>query len=285
MLTQLTQGLGTAATSVGAFLPKLLGFIVVLAIGWIVAKIIEVAVRGVLHRTGFNRLVERGTMRRAMERSKYDASELVGRIVYYFALLFVFEFAFGVFGPNPVSTVLTAIIAYLPRVIAAGVIVVIGAAIAAFAREVTDAALGRLSYSTVAGNVAAGAVLYITAFAALDELAVASSIVIGLFYASLAAIAGTIIVAAGGGGIPVARAWWQRASDRVESEAPMIAQETQGASERVKARAGERQQQAQQAGGQMREQMQPPSGDGDREHQPAGSSSGSTRNAPPRERR
>jgi hypothetical protein len=278
MLQQLTNGLGAAAVAVGLFIPKLIGFLVVLVIGWIVAKAIEGAVRGILHRTGFNRLVERGGIKQALSRSKYDASELLARIAYYATMLFVLQFAFGAFGANPVSAVLTGVIAYLPRVFAAGLIVVIGAAVAAFAREAIDAIMGGLSYGRAVAGFAAGAILFVTAFMALDELAIATSIVTGLFYASLAAVAGTIIVAAGGGGIPIMTDWWRRASNRVEAEAPAIKEQTQGASERVKGRAEERMQQAKQATGQPSEteQGRVPVGTGSRTMGTGGGTGGDT---------
>ena len=52
--------------------------------------------------------------------------------------------------------------------------------------------------------------------------------------------AGILIVAVGGGGIPVMTEWWRRGSMRVEAEAPQIAQQTQGAQERIRQRTQER---------------------------------------------
>jgi hypothetical protein len=242
-------GLGVAAARVGTFLVQFVGFLAVLLIGWIVARIVQSAIAGILHRANFDRLVERGGVNKALARSKYDAAGILARIGFWAVMLVTLQLGFSVFGPNPVSAILTGIVAYLPRLFAAGLIVVVGAALAGIVREIIDAAIGNLSYGATIAGVTAGAIIYVTAFMALDQLGIAPAIVQGLFYASLAAIAGTIIVAAGGGGIPVMTQWWQRASTRVEAEAPMIAEQTQGASERVKQRAQERTQQAKQMAG------------------------------------
>lgn len=238
------SGLGVAAARLGTFLVQFVGFLLILAIGWIVARAVQGAIAGILHRVHFDDMVERGGVKKALQRTGWDVSWILGRIAFWTVMLFTLQFAFGVFGPNPISGVLTAIIAYLPRVFAAALIVVIGAAVAVLVREAVDAAIGGVSYGKALAGIAGGAVLFVATFMALDELAIASAIVTGLFYGSIAAIAGTVIVAVGGGGIPVMTDWWRRASTRVETAAPEIKMQAQGASERVKERANERQEQA-----------------------------------------
>jgi hypothetical protein len=286
MIQQLTTGLATGAALVGAWIPKLIAFGLILLIGWAIARGLQAIVKGVLQRVGFDRLVERGGVKRAMSRSKYDAAGLLARIVFWAAMLFVFQLAFGVFGPNPVSGLIASIVGYLPLVFAAALIVVIGAAVAAAARELIDAALGGLSYGRAVADVAAGAIIYVTAIAALSQLNIAPAIVNGLFYATLAAIAGILIVAVGGGGIPVMTDWWRRGSTRVEQEAPQIAQQTQGAQERIKQRSQERMEQAKQKTG-MGGGQQSGEHDGQRtaERQPVGTATTPPGTTPPRPQR
>ncbi|HEY3317646.1 MAG TPA: hypothetical protein VGK50_04420 [Coriobacteriia bacterium] len=265
-MAAILAGLATAAARLGTFLVQLVGFLVVLGIGWIIARVVQSAIAGILHRLRFDNLVERGGVKTALARTGWDASGILGRIAFWAVMLFTLQFAFGVFGANPVSGVLNSLIAYLPRVFAAALIVIIGAAVAGFVRDAVDAAVGGVGYGRTLAAFAGGAVLYVAAFMALDELAIATSIVTGLFYASLAAIAGTIVVAAGGGGIPVMQQWWQRASQRVETEAPAMMEQVQGASERIKERTQERVEQVQEA-----------------QREPAGTRSGGAGTMPPRD--
>ena len=214
-------------------------FIAILVIGYFVAKLICKVLNRVLERVGFDRLVERGGVKRALDRSRWDASDILSKLAFYFVMLFTLQLAFGVFGPNPVSTMLTAIIAYLPNVFVAMIILVIAAAIATGVKQMVQAALGGLRYGRTLGSIASVAVMFIGVFAALNQLNIAPEIVNGLFYATLAVVAGSAIIAIGGGGVVPMRRVWDRALNRLEQEAPRLKQEAQGAGERIKERAEE----------------------------------------------
>src|ERR1700712_4720932 len=113
-----------------AFVPLLVLALVILIVGLIVAKVIQKAISKILTRVGFGRAVERGGIKKALERSKFDASDVVAKIVYYALVLFVLQFAFGVFGPNPISDLIYKIIAFIPALIVAIIIVIVAAALA-----------------------------------------------------------------------------------------------------------------------------------------------------------
>jgi hypothetical protein len=204
------------------FLPTFFAFLAILIIGWFVAKAIAKVVDRILERVGFDRAVERGGVGRAMARTEYDASTLVAKLVFYTLLLFVLQLAFGLWGPNPISELLFGVIAFLPRLIVAIVIVVVAAAIASGVRDIVAGSLGGLSYGRTLANVAAGVILVIGVFAALNQVQIAPAIVTGLFYAMLAIVAGSAIIAIGGGGIGPMRKQWEKAIDRIEDEAPRL---------------------------------------------------------------
>jgi hypothetical protein len=214
-------------------------FIAILVIGYFVAKLVCKVLNRVLERVGFDRLVERGGMKRALDRSRWDASDILSKLAFYFVMLFTLQLAFGVFGPNPVSQMLTSIIAYLPNVFAALIIVVVAGAIAAGVKNMVQAAIGGLRYGRTLGTVASVAIMFVGIFAALNQLNIAPAIVNGLFYAALFVVAGSATIAVGGGGIMPMRRVWDRALNRVEQEAPRLKQEAQGAGERIKERAEE----------------------------------------------
>src|SRR5215211_3272694 len=109
----LTTGLEQAWTNFITFVPKLLLAAVVLIGGYFVAKVFCRILSAILDRVGFDRLVERGGIKRALARTRYDASSLLGKLLFYTVMLFVLQFAFGIFGPNPISALLTAVIAFL----------------------------------------------------------------------------------------------------------------------------------------------------------------------------
>lgn len=230
----LEGGLERAWESILTFVPKLLGFLLILGVGYFLAKALEKLLDRILERVGFDRLVERGGVQRALSRSKLDASSILARIVFYVAFLFILQLAFGLFGPNPISDLLEGIIAFLPNLFVAVVIVVITAAVATGAKTVVESILGGLSYGRILAVTAAGAIWVIGIAAALNQVNIAPEIVNGLFYAMLALVVGVGIVAIGGGGIQPMRDRWQRALMRIDQEAPRIRQEAQGAGERVR---------------------------------------------------
>jgi hypothetical protein len=215
-------GLERAWANVATFVPKLAAALLILLVGWLVAKAVASILNKVLERVGFDRAVERGGLRQALARSKYDPSDILAKVVYWTIMLLVLQLAFGVFGANPISDLLRGLIAYLPNVFVAILIIVIAAAVA---RAVTDLLSNLLSAVQGGQLIARGAgiaILLFAAFAALDQLQIAPRIVTGLWYAILAAVVGSVIVAVGGGGIRTMQRYWERAAGRAEARGPEL---------------------------------------------------------------
>ena len=236
---EFSEGVEDAWARVANFVPKLLGFLVILAIGYFIAKAIAKAVDVVLERVGFDKAVERGGIKSALAKSKYDASDLLAKVVFYGLFLIVLQMAFGVFGANPVSDLIASVIAYLPKVIVAVVIIVVASAIAAGVKELVGNALGGLSYGKTLATAASVAIVVIGAFAALNQLQIAPAIVNGLFYAILAVVVGSAIIAIGGSGIQPMRSRWENALQKYDAEKPNLQREMDGAGARMKDRAVE----------------------------------------------
>ena len=216
MIPALAAGLAVVV----AFVPKLLLAIVILVVGLIVARLLSRALSRLLTRVGFDRLVERGGIARALASSQLDPSDIVAKLVYYALVLFVLEFAFGVFGPNPISTVLATIIGYLPQVIVAIIIVIIAAAIAAAAKTLIQGTLGGLSYGKVLANAASIGVLFLGVIAALNQLGIAFTVTTPVLITVLATIGGVIVVGVGGGLIKPMQSRWESYLTRVEADLP-----------------------------------------------------------------
>lgn len=212
------QGVQDAWSRVATFVPKLLGFLIILLVGYFIAKALQKIVAAALERVGFDRLVERGSLKTALARSKTDASDILGVIVFWTIFLIVLQLAFGVFGTNPVSDMIAGIVAYLPNLFVAVVILVIAAAVAKVVTDILAATLGAVEGGTWIARGAGVAILVIGIFAALNQLQIAPAIVNGLFYAILAVIVGSAIVAVGGGGIKTMQRYWERTATGLESK-------------------------------------------------------------------
>ena len=204
--------------SVVAIAPKALLFLVILVVGWLIAKLIGKAVDKILERVGFDRAVERGGIRRALEHSNYDASTIVGKIVYYALVLFVLQMAFGVFGPNPVSGLLTAVIAFLPRLFIALVIIVVVAAIAAGVRDIVANSLSGFSYGRTVANIASVFIIGLGVIAALSQMGIAVAVTLPVLVAVLATVGGILVVGVGGGLVRPMQARWENYLTSAERE-------------------------------------------------------------------
>jgi flagellar biosynthesis protein FliQ len=218
----LEGGLEAAWENTIAFLPKLLGFFVILLLGFFIAKALASLLDKLLERAGFDRWVERGVLRTTFERSRFDPSDVISMIVFWGLFLVALQLAFGIWGPNPISDLIEGILAYLPNILVAVIIVVIAGAIARAVTDLLTATLSAVSGGRWIARGAGVAVLVIGIFAALNQLQVAPEIVNGLFYAMLAIVVGSAIVAVGGGGIRTMQRYWERWTMRMETTSEEI---------------------------------------------------------------
>ncbi|MEU1364423.1 hypothetical protein ABZ356_31850 [Micromonospora zamorensis] len=223
MSDNVSDAVGDALRSVMLFLPKAVAFLAILVAGWLIAKAVLKIVEKVLERVGFDRAVERGGIRRALSRSRYDASDIVAKLVYYGLLLFTLQLAFGIWGPNPISDLLGAVIAWLPRAFVAIVIVVVAAAIANAVKDIISGALGGLSYGRVLATIASVFILGLGVIAALNQIGVATAVTTPVLIAVLATIGGILVVGVGGGLIRPMQSRWEAWLTRAEQESQQIA--------------------------------------------------------------
>jgi hypothetical protein len=214
----LTSGL----TTVADFVPKLVVFLLILVIGFLVAKAIGKALSSLLTRVGFDHAVERGGVKKALENSDLDASDFVGKLIYYTLLLFVLQLAFGVFGPNPISDLLTQVITFLPSLIVAIVIVVVASAVAAAVKVLVEGSLGGLSYGKVLANAASVFILFLGVVAALNQVGIATTVTTPILIMILATVGGVIVIGVGGGLIKPMQHRWEDYLTTAEQEAPRI---------------------------------------------------------------
>ncbi|MFI1868906.1 mechanosensitive ion channel family protein [Streptomyces jumonjinensis] len=212
------QGFTDAWSAVVRFIPKFVAFLVILVIGWFIAKLIARVVDRVLRKVGFERLAERSGTANALRGSKYDATGILTKVIYYGLLLIVLQLAFGAFGPNPISAMITAVVAWLPRAIVALVIVVVAMAIARAVRDIVLAALGGVSYGRFLATAVWAFIVALGVIAALGQAGIATAITGPLLAAVLATIAGVVIVGVGGGLIGPMRQRWERWLSRAEEE-------------------------------------------------------------------
>jgi len=185
-------------------LPALIGAIVVLLIGYIVARIVSKLVAGVSQRAGLDRTLHSGPGGSTVAKVVSRPSVLLGTVVFWAIFLSAISLAASVLHIKALTAFVGAVWAYLPNVIAALAIFIIAGLIATaaatFARRVMgDTGIGRV--------VAVGVpilVMTIATFMILNQLKIAPAIVTITYAALLGAIALGSALAFGLGGRDVA---------------------------------------------------------------------------------
>ena len=209
----MTDALKTLWNTLATAAPKALLFLAILAVGYFAAKIIGNLVTTLLMRLGAHRILERANLNKVS-----NPHQLGGKLAYLAVLLVVLQLAFGVFGPNPVSSLITSVIAYLPRIAVALALVVIAGVLAGHVRTLVYGAIGHLSYGRPLAQAASVFVVALGVIAALAQVGVAIAVTQPILVAALATAAGVVIVGVGGGLIKPAQERWEHLLKATEAE-------------------------------------------------------------------
>jgi len=188
----LIEMVGNVTAGAIEFLPKLIGAIVLLLIGWIAAKIVRaILVRSI--QVSLDSLLERSGLMEALERASITAqpSKIIGSVVYALILTLFVMGAAEVIGLTAVSSAITRILGYVPNVISAALILAAGVFLARFMGNVvtSGAAAANLSYAKGLGAVAQTSIVVMVAVVTLEQLGVDTQILITVITVTVGAIA------------------------------------------------------------------------------------------------
>lgn len=220
----MTFGQRMQATLAGivAFLPSLLGALLILVVGYIVAKLVEKATDAILERLRFDQALDRGGVTAALKRTgtRLDPSSIVARLVFWTIMLVAVLMAANALGLTAVATMFDRIVAFIPNVIVAVLIVVFGMLIGEFVKDLIAASMGRVGGAMVMSKVAKAAIVTVAVFMALDQLQIARNIVTMAFTLVIGAAALAAGLAFGLGNRELAgeymRRWVERGSEKVD---------------------------------------------------------------------
>jgi small-conductance mechanosensitive channel len=197
-----------------AFIPQLIGAVLILIIGYIVAKILQAVVSRVLKAIGFDGWMERGGIKQFFDRAqtRETPATVLGKLVFWFVFIIAITMAADALGIQQVSEVLAQLIAYIPSIIAAILILILAALVANFLSGIVRGATG----SDVLSSIARYAIIIYAGFAALTELGIAVQLTAPTFLIVLGAVALAAAIAFGWGGRDVAKDLIEKYYDRRE---------------------------------------------------------------------
>lgn len=210
--------LAAALTMLLGAIPKIIGFALIVIIGWFIASALATAVAKVLRAVRFNELAQRGGFANFVSNMgiRQDSAGFIADIAKWFIRLIVLVSAFDALGLPAVSQVLEQLLMWLPNLVVALVVLVIaGLAANALASLVRGAtAESGLGNPDLLASIARVAVWAFGIVVAVNQIGIATALVNTLFMATVGAVALALGLAFGLGGretvAQIVRGWYER---------------------------------------------------------------------------
>jgi hypothetical protein len=198
------------------FLPNLVGFLIILAIGYVIARVVKTIVTKALEKIGTDRAMHTGTTGEYVDRVApgFRPSSAVGTIAFWFLFLGALAIAVAQLGIAALDNFVGAVVAYLPNVVAAILIFVAAVALAGAVGTLIARTMGDTPTGKIVGAVAPVLIMAIGVFMVLDQLNIASQIVTITYAALLGGLALAMALAFGLGGRDVAGSMLSEAYER-----------------------------------------------------------------------
>jgi hypothetical protein len=254
----IVNALNDAVKLILTFIPRIVGFLVILIVGLIVASVVSRAVTFLLRKVGFDRLANRIGLSRFEQRMgvSLDPAGVLGKIVYWFLLLIFLIPAADALGLPTVSNILNTLVAYIPNVFVAILVLFLGTLAGTFVADIVRGAVASANFGNpnLFANIARWAIIAFAALVALEQLQITPTLINELFGAIVAALAIAFGLAFGLGGQDAARRWLARGESTATSAAAQLSAQ-QSRNEAMAARREAEQARAQQQMYQQQQQM------------------------------
>jgi hypothetical protein len=229
-------------------IPRIIGFAVVLIIGWIIASLLARGVKALLHAVKFNDLARRSGFAEFVQKMgvRDDASGVIAGVVKWFVRLITLVVAFDTLGLPAVSNVLQQLLLWLPNLVVALVVLVIGGLAAKALSQLVRGASAEAGFSNpdTLATVTRVAVWGFTIVVAVNQLGIATTLINTLLIGLVGALALAFGLAFGLGGRDRAAQMLDRAGRSMEQAGPKLEraataarQQAQGMSHQVQAAA------------------------------------------------
>ncbi len=199
----LLTAFGNALGVLFAFIPRLLGAIIVLLIGLFIGRLVAGIVTRALRAIGFDRIADRAQIDEVLRNAgvRMDPAGVVGQIAKWFIYIIFFQVAASTLGFPQLTQILNQVLTFLPRIVVALAILLIGALVGNLLAGIVRGSLGtaRLGNPNLLANVARYGVLAFAVVAALSQLQIAPAIVNTLWQALVFGLALALALAFGFG--------------------------------------------------------------------------------------
>ena len=205
-------------TRILAYLPVLLGALIILIVGWVVARAVRRIVDGLLKVVRFDALADKAGISQVLEKGdlKISAREVVSSLVYWLIMIMVLVMTVDALGLPKASDVLASLFAYVPNVIAALLVLVVAMFLASFVSGIvhTAASNANLPKPEIFAGVSRWAIIIFAATISLGELGIATLLVTTTFNIILGGVCLALALAFGLGGKDAAARYLEELKER-----------------------------------------------------------------------
>jgi len=182
------------------YIPQIIGALVILLIGHIIAKIVQRLTRRLLIKLHFDRSLHVSPAGKYIARFVESPAQLAGRIAYWVIFFLSLNLASSALNIPALNNIVTGIYSYVPKVIAALLIFVLASAITAGAEQFVRRVLGNGPTARLIGAVIPAITMSVAIFMILNQLEIAKDIVNITYTAIMGALALGLALAFGLGG-------------------------------------------------------------------------------------
>ena len=181
MKEKLFSAFENLADSTIAAAPRVAIGVILIVVGLAIAKVIEVVLRFVLTRIRFDTLMERAGIDKTLQRIglRQQLNIAIPRIVYFLTLIVLLRTASDGMGLTAISGAIGAFFAYLPNIIAALLLMIVGTSVAQFASEtVVEAARNSgIDFAPALGKAVSGLIVFVVGMMAISQLQIDTNMV------------------------------------------------------------------------------------------------------------
>jgi small-conductance mechanosensitive channel len=219
-VNELWERMVIGAGQIGNVIPALVGAAVILLTGYFLARQVQRWADDILKRLGFNRMATAGGFDEAVGRtgSRLDPVRALAKLIFWLVMLVVILLASMALGLESINEMFGAMLTFIPTLIAAIVIVILGIIVGEFVRGLIVASAGSVAGVPTVAKMAKAAVIVISLFMALQQVGVAEEIVTAAFTLILGAAALAVGLAFGLGNRDLAgeitRRWYEEGQRR-----------------------------------------------------------------------
>jgi hypothetical protein len=229
--------LSNALNTFLAAIPQVIGALLIILIGWIVAGILARIVTEVLRRAGADRLfAEHGGEVYGAQSRKIQPSVVAGELVKWLIRIVFLVAAANVLGLTQVSELLNDVLLWIPNLIVAAIILLLAPLLARFVRGAIEVGAGQMGFSNapLLGRIAEIAIVAFAVVIAINQIGIAANLVNTLFIGVVAALAIAFGLAFGLGGPDVAAQRTQSGYEQSQATAARLrAREAAGGPKRT----------------------------------------------------